>query len=190
MRNFTLSLLLASASLSSGAEFNIDTAHSGVQFGVRHMMVSKVRGSFSKVAGKVTYDPKNLAATSIDATIDVNTVNTQDAKRDAHLKSPDFFNVEKFPTMTFKSKKVTAASGGNLTVLGDLTLHGVTKEVSLAVAPSEPVKTPQGVRMGATATTKINRQDFGVTWSRQMDGGGVVVGDEVEITIDIEMIAK
>lgn len=183
-------LLLVLATYAFGAEFNIDSAHSGAQFAVRHMMVSKVRGSFSKITGKVSYDPKNLAATSIDATIDVTTVNTQDAKRDAHLKSPDFFNVEQFPSMTFKSKKVTAASGGQVQVVGDLTLHGVTKEVALAVTPSDAVKTPQGVRMGATATTKINRQDFGVTWSRKMDGGGVVVSDEVDITIDIEMTGK
>lgn len=183
-------LFLAAGAIAFAADYTIDTAHSGAQFAVRHMMVSKVRGSFSKVSGKVSYDPKNIAATVIDATIDTTTVNTQDAKRDAHLKSPDFFDVAQFPSMTFKSKKVTAAAGGQLQVVGDLTLHGVTKEVALAVAPSEPIKTPQGQRLGATATTKINRQDFGVKWSRNMDGGGVVVSDEVDITIDIEMTGK
>lgn len=187
---FFLFLAGAVASTAFGAEYTIDSAHSAAGFAVRHMMVSKVRGAFSKVTGKVIYDPNNVAASSIEATIDMNTVNTQEPKRDAHLKSPDFFDAAQFPTMTFKSKKVSKTSSGQLHVLGDLTLRGVTKEVALAVTVSDPVKMPNGQRLGATATTTINRQDFGVKWSRNMDGGGVVVSDDVDVTLDIAVTGK
>jgi polyisoprenoid-binding protein YceI len=183
-------VLLVAASAAQAQTWNIDTGHSAAHFAVRHMMVSIVRGDMGKVAGTVTFDGKNFAAASVDAAVDVTGISTREEKRDAHLKSPDFFDVATYPTITFKSKKVTAAADGSFKVLGDLTLRGVTKEVTLDCEALRPVIKDQGgnSRTGTTATTKINRQDFGVKWSRALDGGGVVVGDEVSITIDVELI--
>jgi polyisoprenoid-binding protein YceI len=142
-----------------------------------------------KVTGTVNFDGKNLAAASVDATVDVTTISTRDEKRDAHLKSPDFFDVATYPTLTFKSKKVTPNADGSFKVIGDLTMHGVTKEVTLDVEAMRPViKQGNNLRTGTTATTKLNRQDFGVKWSRALDGGGLVVSDEVAVTIDLELI--
>jgi polyisoprenoid-binding protein YceI len=171
--------------------YEIDTAHSSAQFSVRHLMISNVKGEFSKVTGTIVYDPKNLAASKIDAVIDANTISTRDAKRDAHLKSPDFFDTAKYPTLTFKSKEFRNANG-KLTIKGDLSLHGVTKEVLLNVdGPTPELKDPWGfTRVGATATTKINRKDWGLGWNQALETGGVVVGDEVTITLDIEATKK
>lgn len=182
-----LTMALAAAATLAGAEYKIDTAHSSAGFSVKHLMVSNVKGQFSKVAGVINYDDANPAAATAEATIDVTTVNTNEPKRDAHLKSADFFDVEKFPSMTFKSKK--AAKGGRgLLLTGDLTLHGVTKEVTLDVEVSQEIKgmRPNTFVRGANATTKINRKDFGLTWNRALEAGGVVVGEEVQISIDIE----
>jgi polyisoprenoid-binding protein YceI len=168
--------------------WTIDSRHAAAHFAVRHLMVSTVRGDMGKVTGTVEFDPKNPAAAKIDATIDVTGLDTREPERDTHLKSADFFDVATYPTMTFKSKKVDVVAGGGFKMTGDLTLRGVTKEVVLDV---EPLRTAiaQGAntKTGTTATAKINRQDFGVKWSRTMDGGGVVVGDEVSITIDVEL---
>jgi len=179
------SLLLAAATY--GAEYTIDSAHSAASFGVRHMMVSTVPGTFSKVAGKITYDPKNLAASKVEATVDVSTISTREPKRDAHLKSPDFFDAAKFPVISFRSTKWTQ-EGGKLKVAGELTIHGVTKPVVLDVeGPAAEVKGPTGGFMiGASATTKISRKEFGLTWNKLMETGGAVVGDEVTIRLDIE----
>jgi polyisoprenoid-binding protein YceI len=179
------SLLLAAAAY--GADYTIDSAHSAASFGVRHMMVSTVPGTFSKVAGKITYDPKNLAASKVEATVDVSTISTREPKRDAHLKSPDFFDVAKFPTIAFRSTKWTQ-EGGKLKIAGELTIHGVTKPVVLDVTgPTPEVKGPGGGMMiGASATTKISRKDFGLTWNKLMETGGAVVGDEVTIQLEIE----
>jgi polyisoprenoid-binding protein YceI len=183
MRTIGLLLLAASA---WGADYTIDTAHSAAGFGAKHMMVTNVRGRFSNVTGKISYDPKNLAAAKVEATIDASTVDTQQAKRDAHLKSPDFFDVAKYPTITFRSTK-WAQANGKLKITGDLTIHGVTKSVTLDVeGPAPEVKGPGGVTIGASASTKINRKEFGLTWSKLMDTGGAVVGDEISITLDIE----
>lgn len=182
-----LTMALAAAATLAGAEYKIDTAHSSAGFSVKHLMVSNVKGQFSKVAGVINYDDANPATATAEATIDVTTVNTNEPKRDAHLKSADFFDVEKFPSMTFKSKK--AAKGGRgLLLTGDLTLHGVTKEVTLDVEVSPEIKgmRPNTFVRGANATTKINRKDFGLTWNRALEAGGVVVGEEVQISIDIE----
>jgi polyisoprenoid-binding protein YceI len=183
MRIIGLLLLAASA---WGAEYTIDSAHSAAGFGAKHMMVTNVRGRFSNVTGKISYDPKNLAAAKVEATIDASTVDTQQAKRDAHLKSPDFFDVAKYPAITFKSTK-WAKANGKLQIIGDLTIHGVTKPVTLDVeGPAPEVKGPGGITIGASANTKVNRKDFGLVWNKLMDTGGAVVGDEITITLDIE----
>jgi len=163
--------------------WQIDPAHSAAQFSVRHLGISTVRGGFEKTSGTVAYDPADLSKTAIDATIDTASVNTRIQMRDNDLKGPNFFDVTKFPTITFKSKKVESAGQGKLRVTGDLTMHGVTKEAVLDVdGPSAPITDPYGnSRMGASASTKINRRDFGV------NGAATAVGDEIEIVLDIEM---
>jgi polyisoprenoid-binding protein YceI len=183
-------LLLAGR--AHAAAWEIDSSHSSAQFSVRHLMVSNVRGEFGKVTGTVDFDAKDPSKAKVEATIDAGTINTREQKRDEHLKSPDFFDVAKYPTITFKSKKVVAAGAGKLKVTGDLTIHGVTKEVTLDVeGPAMETKDPWGnQRTGAQATTKINRKDFGLKWNKVLDGGGVAVGDEVTITIDVEMTKK
>ena len=155
------------------------------------MMVSTVRGDMGKITGSVIFDPAKPAAGSIEATIDVTGIDTREAGRDKHLKSADFFDVEKFPTIHLQVEADRPAAAGGFKVTGDLTMKGVTKEVVLDVEPLRPaIKDQRGAsRTGTTATTKLNRQDFGVTWSRALDGGGVVVSDEVSVTIDIELIS-
>ena len=180
----TLSVALL-LTLSGAAQdtWQIDPPHSSAQFAVRHLGVSTVRGAFSKVSGTVQYDPNHPEKTSLQATIDPASVDTRVEMRDKDLRSPNFLDVEKYPTITFKSKKVEAAGAGKLNITGDLTLHGITKEVVLDVdGPSAPVKDPWGnQRMGASASTKINRTDFGVA------GAAGMVGNDISITIDIEM---
>ena len=184
-------LCLAAASSVQGQTWTIDASHSAAHFAVRHMMVSTVRGDMGKITGTVTFDPAKPAAGSIEATVDVTGINTREAGRDKHLKSADFFDVEKFPTMTFKSTRIDPVQAGGFKITGDLTMKGVTKEVVLDAEPLRPaIKDQRGAaRTGTTATTKLNRQDFGITWSRALDGGGVVVSDEVSVTIDIELIS-
>ncbi len=183
-------VVAGAASTADAQIWSIDSAHTAAQFAVRHMMVSTVRGQLGKVTGTVEYDPASPASTKIDATIDVTGINTRETARDNHLRSADFFDVAKYPTMTFKSARVDPAAGGGFKVTGELTIKGVTKPVVLEVEPLRPPIKDQrgGARTGTSATAKINRQDFGVSWSRLLDGGGVVVGDEVSIVIDIEMV--
>ena len=192
MRRLTLVLLAALAAPAfAQSSWEIDPAHSNVQFGVRHMMISTVRGKFTKFTATATGDEKDAAHAGVQASIDVASIDTGDEKRDGHLKSPDFFDAEKFPTITFKSTKVEAAGDRRFKVHGDLTMHGVTKPVVLDVEATPEVKGMRGeTRAGARATTKVNRTDFGISWSKSMDGGGVVVGDEVEVTIDVEAVKK
>jgi polyisoprenoid-binding protein YceI len=180
---------LTLSSLSHAAKWQIDPAHSAAYFAVRHMMISTVRGEFGKVTGTVDIDDKDLSHSSVDATIDVTTINTREPKRDDHLKSPDFFDAAKYPTMTFKSKSIKKAGKDNYKVVGDLTLHGVTKPVTLDVqSPTHEVKDMQGnLRRGAHATTKLNRKDFGLTWNKAIEGGGVLVGEQIEVDVDVEM---
>jgi polyisoprenoid-binding protein YceI len=187
----SLALLGLFASLSFGQTYQIDTAHSGAAFSVRHMMVTNVSGRFSNLKGSVVIDEKTPANSKVEAIIDVATVNTNEPKRDGHLKSPEFFDVAKFPTMTFQSTKVYK-SGDVTKVEGNLTLHGVTKPVTLTLSEVSPeVKHPMGgLVRGATATTKISRKEFGLTWNRALEAGGVTVGDEVSITLEIEMSRK
>ena len=188
MPRLLIVVALALPSLARAATWNLDPAHTSVQFSVRHLMVSTVRGAFGKVTGTVQVDEKDLARSKIQATIDAASIDTRIEKRDAHLKSPDFLDVAKYPTITFVSKKIEQVDPGHFKVTGDLTLHGVTREVSLDVeGPAPEIKDPQGkIRAGAQATTKINRKDFGVTWNQALEAGGVAVSDEVTITIDVE----
>ena len=172
-------------------EWTIDSSHSAAQFAVRHMMVSTVRGRLGRASGTVRFDGTNPASVAIDATIDVTGIDTQEPRRDDDLRSPNFFDVQKFPTATFKSRRSEAAGAGRFRVTGALTLHGVTKDVVLEVeGPSPEVRQGAMRRIGATATARINRSDFGLTWNRAIETGGVVVGDEVAITIDVELVRK
>jgi polyisoprenoid-binding protein YceI len=170
--------------------WQIDGAHSSAQFSVTHLMISTVRGEFGKLSGTIEFDGKDVASIKADATIDATTINTHNDKRDGHLKSPDFFDVAKFPAITFKSKKVVPGAAGTFKLVGDLTMHGVTKEVTLdGTGPSKVIKGMGGEsRVAASASTKVNRQDFGVKWNHDLDGGGVVVSDDVAITIEIEAL--
>jgi polyisoprenoid-binding protein YceI len=184
----TLSLPAAAAT----STWQVDPNHSAAQFAVRHLAISTVRGAFTKVNGTVQFDDRDISKSSVDVTIDAASVDTRVADRDKDLRSDRFFDVEKYPTLTFKSTKVEQAAPGKLKVTGDLTVHGVTKQVVLDVeGPTPPVKDPWGnQRAAANASTKINRQDFGVKWNAKMDNGGWVVGDDVEITIDVEIVQK
>jgi polyisoprenoid-binding protein YceI len=170
--------------------WELDTAHSGVHFKVRHLMVSYVRGDFEKISGRIVYDEKDISRSSADITIEAASINTRVAKRDDHLRSPDFLDAAKYPVITFKSKRVEKAGDGRLKMTGDLTIRGVTREVVLDVqGPAPPIKDLEGkTRVGGSASTKIDRKDFGLTWNKAIESGGVVVGDEVEITIDVEVV--
>ena len=183
-------VVLSLPALASAAAWKIDPDHSNVGFKVRHLMVSNVRGNFDKHTGTVNLDDKDITKSKVEVTIDTASINTNVQKRDEHLRSADFFDVAKYPTMTFVSKKVAKAGQDRLRVTGDLTLHGVTREVVLDVeGPSQESKDPWGnIRRGATATTKINRKDYGLVWNKSLETGGVVVGDDVTITLEVEMI--
>ncbi len=188
------SLILILAAMPLAAQpvtYIIDSAHSSAQFSVRHMMVSNTRGEFSKVEGTLIFDSKNPAAAKVEAVIDATTVNTREAKRDADLRGAEFFDVAKFPVITFKSKQVSQA-GDKLLVKGDLTIRDVTKEVILTVeGPTPEVKDQRGrMKIGASATTRINRREFGLRYNQLLETGGVVVADEVNISLDIEASRK
>jgi polyisoprenoid-binding protein YceI len=182
-------LAVPALSLAEGATWNIDPAHTRSGFTVRHLVISNVRGEFGKTTGKVVLDEKDPAKSSVEATIDVNTLDTRVPDRDAHLRSADFFDVAKYPTITFRSTKVHAAGKGKLEVTGDLTMKGVTKPVVLHVeGPSVEVKGPMGdVRRAMVARTVINRREFGLNWSKAVEAGPVV-GDDVQIEIEAEMV--
>jgi polyisoprenoid-binding protein YceI len=178
--------------LANAETWQIDPMHTNVEFTVRHMMISNVKGQFQKTTGTITVNDNNPASAKIEATIDASSIGTRVERRDADLKSPNFLDVAKYPTITFKSTKVEAAGPNKWKVTGDLTLHGVTKPVVLEVEQSgPPIHDPMGnTRAGASATTKINRSDFGLTYNKVLESGGVMVGDEVAISIDIEAIKK
>jgi polyisoprenoid-binding protein YceI len=188
-RHLILIFTLATAALQAEpSNWKIDTSHSAAQFSVKHMMVSTVRGAFGTMTGSVVYDEANPTATKVEAVVDVNTVNTRNERRDKHLRSADFFDVEKFPQMTFRSSSVRPVSPGKMQLIGDLTIRGTTKQVAFDVeGPTAPINTGRGFKMGAVATTVINRKDFGMTWNRAIEAGGVTVGDEVTLTIDIQL---
>jgi polyisoprenoid-binding protein YceI len=170
--------------------WNIDAAHSAAEFKVKHMMISNVKGSFSGLSGVLNENATDSTLSSIEASIPVNTISTGDAQRDGHLKSGDFFDAEQFPAMTFKSTKVVKKGEGEYEVSGDLTIHGVSKQVTFAVeGPSAPGKDPWGnTRIGLSATAKINRKDFGLGWNAALETGGFLVGEDVAITLDVQFI--
>jgi len=170
--------------------YKIDPQHSTAQFVVRHMMITNVRGGFSGVQGSVTWDPANPGASSAEATITVANINTNEPDRDKHLQSADFLDVEKYPTITFKSTKVEPAGDGEVKLTGDLTIHGVTKPVVLKVeGPTPAGKDPWGnTRIGASATTKIKRSDFGLNFNAVLETGGVLVGDELKLELEVSLI--
>jgi polyisoprenoid-binding protein YceI len=169
--------------------WNIDPAHSSAEFKVKHMMISNVKGSFSGLSGVLTEQAIDSTLSHVEASVPVATVSTGDAQRDGHLKSADFFDAEKYPTLDFKSTKVER-KGDAYEVTGDLTIHGVTKPAKFAVdGPSAPGKDPWGnTRIGLSATTKINRKDFGLAWNAALETGGFLVGDEIAITLEVELI--
>jgi polyisoprenoid-binding protein YceI len=179
----------ATSYASQGVTYTIDPAHSTAGFKVRHLMVANVRGEFSKVSGAVVFDAANPANSRVEATIDASSIHTRDEQRDGHLKSPDFLDVEKFPNIQFVSTKVTKVGDGEWKVAGDLTIHGVTKPVTLDVeGPTPEMKDPWGnTKTGVSASTKINRKDFGLVWNVALETGGVLVGEEVQISIEAEL---
>jgi polyisoprenoid-binding protein YceI len=170
--------------------WNLDPAHSGAEFKVKHMMISNVKGNFSGLSGVLTEHATDATLSSVDASVDVSTVNTGDAQRDGHLKSADFFDAEKFPKLTFKSTNVVKKGEAEYAVTGDLTVHGVTNAVTFAVeGPSAPGKDPWGnTRIGLSATAKINRKDFGLSWNAALETGGFLVGEDVTITLEVQFI--
>jgi len=188
-RTLAVGAFLSAGLAAQPAAWQIDPNHSAAQFSVRHMMISTVRGQFQKMTGTAQFDPAEPAKSSIDVTIDAASVDTRQEMRDKDLRSANFFEVEKYPTLTFKSKRVVAAGPGKLKLIGDLTIHGTTKEVTFDVdGPTAPIKDQRGTQhVGASATTSINRKDFGLVWNRALETGGVMVGDDVNLTIDVEM---
>jgi len=182
-------LCLPAAAFAS--TWSIDTGHSEVGFSVRHMMVSNTKGSFKKFEGTVNLNDKDITKSTVNVSIDAKSVFTDNDKRDEHLRSPEFFNVAKYPKLTFKSTSVKKTKDG-LKVTGQLSLHGVTKSVVLDVeGPSQAIKDPWGMtRRGLSANTKISRKDFGLTWNKALETGGMVVGDEIKISLEIELVKK
>jgi polyisoprenoid-binding protein YceI len=169
--------------------WKIDPAHSLIEFAVRHLMISTVKGRFAGVEGAVRLDESDPAAVDVDVTIDVSSIDTREPQRDAHLRSADFFDAETHPHITFSSKRPIARRGNAFTLVGDLTLRGVTREVALDVTEEGRVKDPWGnERLGFSATTKVKRSDFGLTWNQLLEAGGVAVGDEIKISLELELV--
>ena len=190
IRTIAVLVVLTFPALASATTWNIDPDHSSVGFKVKHLMVSNVKGTFEIQTGVVEINDKDITQSKVEVTIDTNSVSTNVQKRDDHLRNADFLDVAKYPTITFVSKKVAKAKNGALKVTGDLTLHGVTKEVVLDVEQiSKESKDPWGnLRCGTSASTKINRKDFGLQWNKSLETGGVLVGEEITISLEIEMI--
>lgn len=172
------------------SRWTIDASHSHVDFNVRHLMIANVRGEFTELSGTVTWDPARPEATRIDVEIDVASINTREPKRDAHLRSPDFFDVEKYPKITFRSRALGQRKDGKIEIVGDLTIHGTTRVVVLDVdGPTPEQLDPWGnVRVAASARTSIKRSDFGMTWNTALETGGVLVGDEIKIALEVELV--
>jgi polyisoprenoid-binding protein YceI len=178
--------------MPTAGSYAIDPVHTTVGFGVRHLMVSTARGQFNKVSGTVEIDDADLTRSSIDVTIDAGSIDTRDSQRDEHLRSADFLDVAKYPSIDFKSTRIEKSAGGTLLVTGNLTIHGVTRPITLTVdSLAAPSKAPWGATVrGATATGKVSRKDFGLVWNKLLETGGVAVGDEVRLTIDAELVEK
>lgn len=188
---FGFAVILAAATQAQTTTWQLDPAHSNAQFSVRHLGISNVQGEFTKLTGTVQLDDQDISKSTVNATIDVNSLDTRVQNRDNDLKSDHFFDVGKFPTITFQSTKIVSTGEGTAKMTGNLTLHGVTKEVTFDVTGPTKVIQVMGTRRGASATTKINRQDFGMVFmSNAMPGGDQMIGDTVTITLDIEMVKK
>ena len=187
-----LSSLFLSPALALASTWDIDPAHSTVEFSVRHMMVTTVKGQFQKVKGTVELDEKDPSKSTVEVSIETASIDTREAKRDAHLKSPDFFDAAKFPALTFKSTKIEKAGKGKFKITGDLTMHGITKAVVLAVeGPSASIKDPYGRTVrGVMATGKLDRKDWGMTWNKALDSGGFVVSDEAKLDSNAELAER
>lgn len=183
---FLLSMVLT-GSMYAAEPYEIDRAHSSVEFAVSHMVLSKTKGEFNDFSGTVMLDDNDITKSSVEVTINTASIDTDDEKRDGHLKSADFFNVEKYPTITFKSKKIEKTMDG-LAVVGDLTIRDVTKEVTIPFTMKGPISAMGSKRFGAEGNLTINRQDYGVSWSRTLDNGGLVVGNDVDIMLQIEAV--
>ena len=192
LRMLAIALALTVASTASAEVWTIDPAHTVTGFTARHMMITNVTGVFENTAGTIDYTAGNPGATKADVTIEAKSINTRNARRDAHLKTDDFINVEKFPTITFKSKRIQNVRADGFDMVGDLTIRDVTKEVVLKVeGMAAPIKDPQGNRrVGANATTTINRKDYGVNYNRALEAGGVLIGDEVKINLEVQAVEK
>jgi polyisoprenoid-binding protein YceI len=196
MKNFTgiivTAALLILPALAAASTWQIDPVHTNIQFSVRHMMISNVKGVFHKFTGAFEIDDKDITKSKASSVIDVNSIDTGIEKRDEDLRSANFFDVAKYPSMTFVSKKFTREGANKFKMTGDLTIHGITREVVLDMEGLETVmKDPWGnMRRGVTMGTKINRKDFGLTYNKVLETGGVMVGDEVTINIEVEMIKK
>jgi polyisoprenoid-binding protein YceI len=181
---------MSTATITATTTWNIDPVHSVAEFKVKHMMISNVKGQFTGITGVLNLDEGDITNSHVEATIDAASINTRDPQRDGHLKSADFFDAEKFPTLSFKSTHVSRAANGELSIDGDLSIHGVTRKVTFEVeGPSAPAKDPWGnTRIGLSAMTKINRKDFGLVWNSPLETGGVLVGEEITITLDVQFV--
>lgn len=178
--------LIALFGVSRAEVWKVDPAHSSVGFTVRHLVVTKVNGQFTDFDGEITYDGKDLSKGSVTFTVQAKSISTDNQRRDDHLRSADFFAVDSFPTLTFKSTKIVPGEGDNFKMTGDLTIRGITKEVTFDCTANGTIAAFGGTRAGFSATATINRQDFKVSWSKTLDGGGLVAGDEVKLNIEIE----
>jgi polyisoprenoid-binding protein YceI len=191
LAGFAALLLICSWTATAQSTWNIDPAHSAAQFQVKHLMISNVRGEFGKMSGWASFDGKNFSTLRAEAIIDVASINTREKKRDDDLRSANFFDAATYPTITFKSKRVEGIRGNSFGLVGDLTMRGITREITLAVEATPVIKGMGGEsRIGAHATVLLNRQDYGIKWNRSLDSGGVVVSDEVQITLDLELIQE
>jgi polyisoprenoid-binding protein YceI len=181
---------MSTAVLPKVTSWNIDPVHSVAEFQVKHMMISHVKGRFVEIRGAVALDDSDVTHSGVEASLYAASISTGDAQRDAHLRSGDFFDAEKFPALTFRSTRVVRSGKGELAVEGDLTIHGVTRRVVFAVeGPSAPVTDPYGkIRLGLSATAKINRKDFGLTWNAALETGGILIGDEVTIHLEVQFV--
>lgn len=182
----------ATSQISKTTEWNIDPSHSAAHFSVRHLMISNVRGEFSKLSGNVVLDSADLTRSTVEVSLDTASINTREPARDEHLRSADFFDTANYPAITFRSKRIAAAGSEQFKLSGDLTIRGVSKEVTFDVeGPTAAIKDPWGnMRSGISATAKINRKDFGLVWNAVIESGGVAVGDQVSITIEAELVQK
>jgi polyisoprenoid-binding protein YceI len=175
---------------TAASTWNLDPAHSVAEFKVRHMMISNVKGQFTVLSGKLTLDENDVTKSRVEASIEASSIHTREPQRDAHLKSADFFDAEKHPVLTFQSTAVERTGADELAVTGDLTIHGVTRPVVFKVeGPTAPAKDPWGnIRIGASAVTKISRKDFGLAWNSALETGGVLIGDEITITLEVQFV--